>query len=217
MEKNVKQIIQHLIKHQYLSPSQNKFALLGNLLQCNLKNEWFQKSVVSNNTTLVLDNHVPIPVNVNLLQNLNCARSLFGFDSSISFVSCYEEPPEKASVPVTDNVVIADVVKAMTSTFLNVHVFSVPGQKIDNFSLLQKKRRHWWKSLMKQPELIEMSNVSTNDPAVEQRLKIGSTLLDGSPLEVITLWKPDIYEDLQVNCLLNISKVLNHYYYLLNP
>nr|CAG4650189.1 EOG090X076T [Sida crystallina] len=193
MEKSLRVLLDHCIKHQFISPSLKRFGLLGNLVQWNVKNEWFGKNVIVNNkNTLVLEGLFNLkPVSTNLIQQLQNAHSLFGGKSSISFATCSSEPLEDVEHITNDEnnnkdeISVANILKCMPRSYLNLHTFSPPGHQIDDFSNLQKKRRLWWKSMMRQPEML--------------RIEVGSTALEGCTMEAITLWKPELFDDPKLN------------------
>jgi len=158
---------------------------------------------MSNDALMIKDLNTSNPLSVELLQILIESRSLIESNARISFasISVTESGNKATEIPQT----IEDLIEAMPSTHLNLHTFTHPSKKIDDFTLLQKKRRHWWKSFLQQPELVKIHNVPNPDSLMEQRIEVGSYVLGDSPLEVITMWKPDIFEKLEAEDNLKTS------------
>ena len=201
MEKSLKKIIDHCIRNQFVSPSLDYFGILGNLLQLNLKKHWFSKNISSDgNPLLKLASAIPAnpALTVDLLRHLRNARSLFGLESSLSFASVSPTELPGLSLDSNDPLTLDSLVALLPSSHLNLHMFSQPVLKVDSFNTLEKSRRRWWKFLLRHPELLVVENVTSSDPLVEQRIEIGCKDMESCPLEVITRWKPQIFEDLQV-------------------
>jgi len=201
MNKIVEKAIDHCIHHKFLSADLSKFSFLGLLLQHRIQDNWFQNNVtVSNEALMIKDVNASQPLSVDLLQILQESKSLVEPNAGISFASISVTDKKNGSkiLPKT----IEDLIEAMPLTCLNLHTFAHPSQKIDHFTLFQKKRRSWWKSFLHQPELIKIHNVSNPGPLVEQRIEVGSSILGGksnNPLEVISIWKPEVFDQLEAD------------------
>ena len=200
MYKTVEKAIDHCIQHKFLSVDPSRFSFLGLLLQHRIQDIWFQNNVTVSNEALMVENvKANQPLSVELLQILQESKALIEPNAGISFASVSTSGKENR--PETRPKTIDDLMKAMHTTCLNLHTFIHPSQKIDHFTSFQKKRRYWWKSFLHQPELIKIHNVPNPGPLVEQRIEVGSSLLGDSlnnPLEVISIWKPDIFDTLEV-------------------
>ena len=89
---------------------------------------------------------------------------------------------------------------------MNLSMFSLPTQKLEDFTRLQKKRRLWWKALLQQPELLNTTtaddDLSSTHHLLEQRIVFSSSLFNDEPFEILSIWKPQIFENLQV--ILNV-------------
>ena len=89
---------------------------------------------------------------------------------------------------------------------MNLSMFSLPTQKLEDFTRLHKKRRLWWKSLLQQPELLNTTTAdddfSSTHHLLEQRIVFSSSLFNDEPFEILSIWKPQIFENLQV--ILNV-------------
>jgi len=201
MYKTVEKAIDHCIQHKFLSVDLSRFSFLGLLLQHRIQDIWFQNNVTVSNEALMVENvKANQPLSVELLQILQESKALIEPNAGISFASVSTSGKENR--PETRPKTIDDLMKAMHTTCLNLHTFIHPSQKIDHFTSFQKKRRYWWKSFLHQPELIKIHNVPNPGPLVEQRIEVGSSLLGDSlnnPLEVISIWKPDIFDTLEAD------------------
>ena len=200
MEKTLKKLVHHCKRHHFVSDKINKFSLLGSLLQSNIRNNWVATNITTNINSFCLEHTTSQKtVTPQLLNDFCTAKSLVGSDVTLTFASSSSENQSDLSVPSGELTSFDDLVHSMPTSFLDLRVFSPPARKIDDFSLLQKRRRYWWKSLLKHPELLSLKSVSQDsDSLIEQQIELGSTVLEGHVLEKITVWKPQIFEQLEV-------------------
>ena len=183
MDKTFKKLLEHCVKHHFVAPSGDRFALLGNLLRRNITDEWYTQNVSSvGGTVLTCDREGGFPLTLDLLGDYREARSLLGSDEDI--VLAGETLTQSEPTP---------------QSCLSLHHFTLPARKMDSFSSVQKRRRLWWKSFSHQPELLAVSSSSDLSPGLEQKIEITSPALPDSPLETISLWKPEIFDNLEVN------------------
>jgi len=207
MNKIVEKAIDHCIQHKFLSVDLSGFSFLGLLLQHRIQDIWFQNNVtISNEALMIKHANTSKPLSEELLQILQESKSLVELNAGVSLasISVSDRKNSSAMPPKT----IEDLTRNMPLTYLNLHTFTHPSQKIDCFTLFQKKRRYWWKSFLHQPELLRIHNISNPGPLVDQRIEIRSPFLGddlNSPLEVISIWKPEIFDKLEVDDNLKAS------------
>jgi hypothetical protein len=195
---NFKKIVDHCVKHKFLSPNFEKFSFLGDALQNRIEHEWIRSNVIQNSNTLLINSELVDQINVELVQLFLNAQSLMGSDSSLSLASITST--KKTTKTIEDVTSLSDLIEALPQTQLNLFTLTQPAQKNDEFIRLQKTRRHWWKSYLQQPVLLNTTSSASLDEAfVEQKIEFGSSALGSEPFEVLKLYKPDVFTDLQVS------------------
>lgn len=204
---SLKHFVDHCIKHHFLSSSIDRLSFLGLSLQKKIEQEWSFHNVSLNGAVFPIqhsDNSYPLSVEI--IQNYLQARTMLNAESTISFA--YKCAPI-ISPNITDNLnhtenlkTLADLVKRMPATYINLSMFSLPAQKLEDFTILQKKRRLWWKALIQQTELNTKTAsedlTSNTHPLLERKIFFSSNILNEEPMEVLSIWKPQIFEDCQV-------------------
>ena len=195
---NFKRVVDHCVKHKFLSPHFDKFSFLGDALQNRIEQEWIRSNVTQNSNALLI-NREPIlnQINVELVNLFLNAQSLMGSCSSLSLASITSV--EKNSRAIEDVTSLSDLIEALPQTHLNLCTLTQPAHKNDEFIRLQKTRRHWWKSYLQQPVLFNTtSSASLDETFVEQKIEFGSPALGLESFEVLKIYKPDVFADLQV-------------------
>ncbi len=194
---NFKKIVDHCIKHKFLSPNVSQFSFLGEAVQKRLEQEWFASSVTRNSNSLFVNSDCS-KVNAELVHLFLNARGLMGTDSSITLAS--STCVKKIFKPVEDLKTVTDLIEALPQTHLNLCTLTQPAHRIDEFTRLQKTRRRWWKSFLQQPVLFNSVAVEDSlDSFVEQKIEFGSSALGSEPFEIIRIYKPDVFDDMQVS------------------
>lgn len=196
---NFKKIVDHCVKHKFLSPNLSQLSFLGDALQRRIEQEWYTSNVIQNTNCLFINNSSITQINVELVQLLVNAQTLMGSDSSISLASVTSG--RKPTKQMKDLTTVSDLMEALPKTQLNLCFLTPPARMIDEFIHLQKIRRRWWKSYLQQPVLLNATSVAVNDendPFLEQKIEFGSSALGSQPIEVLKLYKPEIFDHLQV-------------------
>lgn len=185
-------LARHCLHHNFLAGGSTGFVLLGQLLCRRIEEQWSMNAVSSDISLFPTGKD---SLSLGLLSELVSAHALSGMERPIAFSSS-----RKVACSSKES-----------QTVLDLKVFSPPSRKIDDFTSLQKKRRQWWKSLLQQPEHLVIQNISPEnlEPHLEQCIEYCSEDSSLGSLEVLKLWKPDIFEDLVVCCL----QLLQHFLY----
>ncbi|XP_046658109.1 alpha-aminoadipic semialdehyde synthase, mitochondrial-like [Daphnia pulicaria] len=137
-------------------------------------------------------------INVELVQLFLDAQSLMGSNSSLSLAS--KTSVKKTSKAIKDVTALADLIDALPQTHLNLCTLTQPALKNDEFIRLQKTRLRWWKSYLQQPVLLNTTgSASLDETFVEQKIEFGSPALGSEPFEVLKLYNPAVFADLQLN------------------
>jgi len=88
------------------------------------------------------------------------------------------------------------------------------GSTFWSFTLLQKRRKKWWKSFLQHPELLLALNVDlgeSGDELIEQKIRFTSENFGNETIEELTLWKPKVFADLNVNILIFLLIIFQIY------
>ena len=202
---NFKKIVDHCVKHKFLSPNFSHFSFLGEAVQRRLEQEWFASNVTQNSNSLFSNSESTTRVNAELVQLFLSARTLMGSNSSITLASSTCE--KKSSNKSTEELkTVTDLLEALPQTHLNLCMLTQPAQRIYEFTRLQKSRRRWWKSYLQQPVLLNSVSVEdSREPFVEQKIEFGSSALGSEPFEVLRIYKPDVFDDMQVSKIQNTN------------
>lgn len=195
-----KKIVEHCVKHKFLNPNLCRFSLLGDALQRRIEQEWQTSNVIQNNNSLFISSDSISQPSVKLVELFSQARALMGSNSSISLAS--SASVEKTFKLVDDVKTVSDLMEALPETHLNLCTLVPPAHKIDEFTRLQKARLRWWKSYLQQPVLLNTTSIPVDvekNPFVEQRIEFSSTALGTEPFEVIQIYKPELFDSLQVH------------------
>nr|CAG4638481.1 EOG090X076T [Cyclestheria hislopi] len=137
------------------------------------------------------------PVSLPILENFVRARQLFGDSATITLASIVRKPEDSNTV-INGSSEPADSIKITSHTSLNLHIFSLPSQKSDSFSTLQKCHRRWWKLLLNQPELLGIRSKSHSSENVEQIVEFHSPTMENYPLETINAWCSQIFDEVEM-------------------
>nr|CAG4641733.1 EOG090X076T [Eurycercus lamellatus] len=181
------QLIQHCVKHKFLSvlsSGYSQYSLLGRLVKQKIQDQLLLNINTLSNSFFPVENG---QLNSELLLKLVDAYSLMGSEVPVTFASS----ETRGSAPVSGTL-------SMPQTFFKFQYFVPPSRKIDEFVSMQKRRRHWWKSLLQQPELLIIENTSLEklNPCLEQRIELSHS--GNQVLESISLFKPQVFEDLKL-------------------
>ena len=191
-----KKVVDHCIKHNFLSPSFNRLSFLGEIVEEKVKHEWKTNSVIQNDNCLFTSTSFSPSVNADLVQLFVKTKVLMGSETSTSLAGLISSKEiTVASEPKT----LSDLLATLPETHLNLCTLIQPGSKIDEFTKFQKRRRRWWKSYLQQPELFNSNSASSEDVQVEQKIEFTTPAVDSEVLEVITLHKPEAFDQLQVS------------------
>lgn len=192
---NFNKIVEHCIKHKFLNPNHNQFAFLGDALQHRIEQEWLANNVTLNNNALYINSDSITHFNVKLLELFTQASAFMGSDTSISLASLTRS--QKVGSTVKEPNKVSELLDSLPQTLLNLCTLSHPAHKIDEFTRLQKARRRWWKSYLQQPVLLNTTAVDLeDDPFLEQRIEFNSTAMGPEPMEVLRIYKPEVFESL---------------------
>lgn len=214
---NFKKIVDHCVKHRFLSPNFSQFSFLGDALQRRIEKEWYTSNVIQNTNCLFISSNSITRINVELVQLLINARNLMGSDSSISLANLTSA--KKPSISTKDVITVSDLIEVLPQTQLNLCTLTQPAKKIDEFIHLQKIRRRWWKSYLQQPVLLDATSVPVddkNDPFLEQKIELSSSALGPQPFEVLKLYKPEVFDHWQVILILLHFRTFCAYFYTLS-
>jgi len=201
---SLKHFMDHCVKHHFLSSNFDRLSFLGLSMQKKIEQEWCFHNISLNGPVFPIQHSASSPLNVEIVQNYIDARNLLNVESTISFAYKHVpiiSPKIKANQPTDDLKTLADLIKAMPETYMNLSMFSLPAHKLEDFTRLQKKRRLWWKSLLQQTELntkTASDDLINTHPLLEQKIIFSSNILNEEPMEVLNIWKPQIFEDCQV-------------------
>jgi hypothetical protein len=160
--------------------------------------------VTQNSNALLINSDSINQINVELVQLFLDAQSLMGSNSSLSLAS--KTSVKKTSKAIKDVTALADLIDALPQTHLNLCTLTQPALKNDEFIRLQKTRLRWWKSYLQQPVLLNTTgSASLDETFVEQKIEFGSPALGSEPFEVLKLYNPAVFADLQVLTLICYS------------
>ncbi len=81
-------MVDHCVKHKFLSPHFDKFSFLGDILQNRIEQEWIRSNVTQNSNALLINREPKLnQINVELVKLFLNAQSLMGSCSSLSLAS----------------------------------------------------------------------------------------------------------------------------------
>lgn len=195
----LKHFVDHCVKHHFLSSNLDNLSFLGLSMQKKIEQEWcYNISLNGAVFPIQYSDKNSSPLSVEVVQNYLNARTLLNVESTISFA--YKCAPITPNVRKTieDLKSFSDLVKVMPKSYMNLSMFSLPAQKLEDFTRLQKKRRLWWKQLLQQTELHTKPASEDLTSTLEQKILFSSNIFNEEPMEVLSIWKPQIFEDCQV-------------------
>lgn len=197
---NFFKVVDHSIRQKFLRPDYSGLSFLGSSLAQRLEREWYANTYIQNTNAYLLEQCQSEPTNVQVFQQFLNAKLFSGCgEKSISLVSRFSAPPHTSPREIDS---VSTLMKCLPTTNLTLYTLISPSQKMDEFSRLQRKRRLWWKSLLHHPEHLLLNNVPSPeklDPFIEQRIEYTSKTVDNEPLEVMSLYTSQIFENCEVS------------------
>lgn len=198
---NFSKIVEHSIKHKFLKPDCTGLSFLGSSFARRLEREWYANTYIQNTNAYILDQYDIEPTNIQVLEHFAYAKSFSGSgDKTISLVNKTMTLPGSTQQQVNS---VSTLLKCLPRTFLTLYTLIPPSQKMDEFGRLQRKRRLWWKSLLYHPEHLHLANAPSPekiDPLIEQKIEFISKTVEPEPLEVMSLYSPQLFESSEVYC-----------------